>query len=103
MAEHDGLDRKIKGSTITRYKCGQPGRTARKRSVSIYNITANDEETLGANGYDDLTQQWYEQPQLYDAHWWNNGQTRAYPALQPHQLTLPAPQEPVPTIRVAAI
>ena len=60
---------------IVCYKCGQPGHTMKNCRVSVYNInegTQNNDQNV------DTTQQWYEQSNDYDSHWWNHDQSPSH-------------------------
>ena len=54
------------------YRCGQPGHIAKHCRVPVYNLGDNQQTTT--DQYDN-TQQWYEDPHVYEGHWWNNARS----------------------------
>ena len=88
-----------KGQVIC-YKCGQPGHTMKNCRVSVYNING------GAQGNEqsaEATQQWYEQSQNYDAHWWNNDQSAVQQPLVTTNAEQASSSTTVPLIHIGAI
>ena len=105
MNKGKGKGHKGKQAQDVCYRCGQPGHIAKNCRVPVYNY--GEAYTATTEQYDS-TQQWYEDPNAYDNHWWNNmgyqGQDIHY---QPQQLALPAPNattatDNTPTIQIVS-
>ena len=80
-----GSKGKSNNTTTTCYKCGQQGHIARNCRVPIYNYDIGDTAQQG-----DPTYNWFNDPQQYDASWYNQDLTGQGYA-QPAQLALPPP------------